>query len=183
MASFAGDKALELMEASCGFWSRWVTTYLERTNIRINLTHNLLAQQDNQLNQQISNLTTDIALQTQHDGISMFTLAMVTVAFLPGTFICVRLDPASPHSSPTNRPRQSILSTVFFSYDASRLSISQWWWILPCIGIPLTLMVLYLWIFWSRARLRRNQALLQARSVYLEPSVSEKSSIVLKKNQ
>lgn len=29
--------ALRLIESSCLFWSRWVTTYLERTNIRINL--------------------------------------------------------------------------------------------------------------------------------------------------
>lgn len=29
--------ALEALESTCRFWSRWVTTYLERTNIRINL--------------------------------------------------------------------------------------------------------------------------------------------------
>lgn len=33
-------QALELQKSSCEFWSRWVTTYLERTNIRINLVSN-----------------------------------------------------------------------------------------------------------------------------------------------
>lgn len=29
--------ALKALESTCKFWSRWVTAYLERTNIRINL--------------------------------------------------------------------------------------------------------------------------------------------------
>lgn len=28
---------LKALGSTCRFWSRWVTTYLERTNIRINL--------------------------------------------------------------------------------------------------------------------------------------------------
>lgn len=41
--------------------------------------------------QNTSTLATDVALQTQRDSVSMFTLAMVTAVFLPGTFVCVRL--------------------------------------------------------------------------------------------
>lgn len=33
------DEVFQLMESTCLFWSRWVTTYLERTNIRINLVN------------------------------------------------------------------------------------------------------------------------------------------------
>lgn len=93
--------------ASSGFAGS-MDNYLERTNIRINLvtitypcprccdrvntfsrcTH-LAAQRDNRLNQDISNLTTEIALQTQRGSASMSTLAGVTVAFLLGTFVCV----------------------------------------------------------------------------------------------
>lgn len=39
--------------------------------------------------QNTSTLATDVALQTQRDSVSMFTLAMVTAVFLPGTFVCV----------------------------------------------------------------------------------------------
>lgn len=44
--------------------------------------HNLAAQR-------VSSETADIALQAQREGVSMFTLAMVTAVFLPGTFVCV----------------------------------------------------------------------------------------------
>lgn len=47
--------------------------------------HNLAAQQ-------VSNLTADIAVETQRDSVSMFTLALVTAIFLPGTFICVSIQ-------------------------------------------------------------------------------------------
>lgn len=45
--------------------------------------------------QNTSTLATDVALQTQRDSVSMFTLAMVTAVFLPGTFVCVRLPNSS----------------------------------------------------------------------------------------
>lgn len=37
MKSPSAVDALKALESTCRFWSRWVTTYLERTNIRINL--------------------------------------------------------------------------------------------------------------------------------------------------
>lgn len=97
--------ALEALESTCRFWSRWVTTYLERTNIRINLVSmdnrpklinqvprlSFLLQMHHLAAQNTSTLATDVALQTQRDSVSMFTLAMVTAVFLPGTFVCVRL--------------------------------------------------------------------------------------------
>ncbi|EXL51684.1 hypothetical protein FOCG_07511 [Fusarium oxysporum f. sp. radicis-lycopersici 26381] len=130
------DEALHIMESSCLFWFRWVTAYLERTNIRINLMHNLAAQR-------VSSETTDIALQTQRDGVSMFTLAMVTAAFLPGTFVC------------------SVLSTVFFNFDGTVFGISQWWWILPTVAVPLTGLVMYLWFVSFRTKLSRDKAALE----------------------
>ncbi|KAL2063629.1 hypothetical protein VTL71DRAFT_5434 [Oculimacula yallundae] len=105
--------------------------------------HHLAAQRDNRLTQDISNLTTDIALQTQRDGASMSTLAFVTAVFLPGTFVC------------------SVLSTVFFSYDGISFAVSTWWWLLPVAVVPLTAAVLYLWFFVYRARVRRDKTLLQ----------------------
>lgn len=49
-------------------------------------------QQDNRLNQHIGNVTTQVALQTQRDSASMFTLAVVTTVFLPPTFVAVRVS-------------------------------------------------------------------------------------------
>lgn len=106
--------ALKALESTCRFWSRWVTTYLERTNIRINLVslnlksrHKvpsadlpLQLQMHHLAAQNTSTLATDVALQTQRDSVSMFTLAMVTAVFLPGTFVCVRVAPPPPPYPP-----------------------------------------------------------------------------------
>ncbi|RFU34190.1 hypothetical protein B7463_g2176, partial [Scytalidium lignicola] len=143
----SSDEALQLMESSCLFWSRWVTAYLERTNIRINLMHNLASQK-------VAGETTSIALQTQRDSVSMFTLAMVTAVFLPGTFVC------------------SVLSTVFFSFDGTAFAISQWWWILPTSAIPLTGFVIYLWFMWFRTRLSHDKVQLQSLKAELETGSS-----------
>ncbi|KAK7724638.1 hypothetical protein SLS63_008618 [Diaporthe eres] len=144
--------ALKALESTCRFWSRWVTTYLERTNIRINLMHHLAAQNT-------STLATDVALQTQRDSVSMFTLAMVTAVFLPGTFVC------------------SVLSTTFFSYDGNVFAISSWWWILPLTAAPLTGLVMFLWFWWFRQRLSRDHATLQNRRDVVEGAESRSSLV------
>ncbi|KAJ2990310.1 hypothetical protein NUW58_g3012 [Xylaria curta] len=60
-------------ENSCNFWASWARTYLYRTNICINLAHQL----ENK----------EMASQARTESISMFTLAVVTVIVLPSTFI------------------------------------------------------------------------------------------------
>ncbi|KAI8627242.1 hypothetical protein F5Y19DRAFT_443705 [Xylariaceae sp. FL1651] len=125
------DDSLAYLENCCNFWVSWARTYLERTNICINLAHHLESQ--------------EIALQARSEGISMFTLAIVTVVFLPGTFVA------------------SILSTTFFNFDGVAFTVSSLWWILPVITIPLTLIVLLLWYMWSRARLNKKRSQLGER--------------------
>lgn len=131
-------KALESTNSTCRFWSRRVTTYLERTNIRINLVSSKSrylvtglasvytdpdpSQMHHLLAQNTSTLATDVALQTQRDSESLFTLAMVTAVFLPGTFVCVcyalDLSPPATHldGKKADDFHQSVLSTTFFSY-------------------------------------------------------------------
>ncbi|KAK3361680.1 hypothetical protein B0T24DRAFT_642152 [Lasiosphaeria ovina] len=144
-ACSSADEALRRLEDCCLFWARWVDTYGDRTSIRINLMHNLVAQRDSQLNQKI-------ALQAQRDSVSMSTLAAVAAVFLPGTFVC------------------SVLSTVFFSYDGvdTGLAVSPLWWILPVSAVPLTVLVLTLWFWWYRDRLSRTTTKLRSQEAKLE---------------
>lgn len=123
-ASASTYESLRSLEDTCLFWQRWVDVYKERTAIRINLMHHLSSQR--------------IAVHTQRDGVSMFTLATVTAVFLPGTFVC------------------SVLSTVFFDYDQTGISVSSSWWVLPAAAIPLTGLVLALWFLWFRHRLHKS---------------------------
>ncbi|KAI1111131.1 hypothetical protein F5Y14DRAFT_426352 [Nemania sp. NC0429] len=116
---------LAQFENSCTFWMNWARTYLDRTNICINLAHQLQNK--------------EIALQARRESISMFTLAIVTVIFLPSTFVA------------------SILGTNFFNFDGTVFAVSSLWWILPVTSIPLTLVVLLLWYEWSKVRLDKRQ--------------------------
>ncbi|KAK8036552.1 hypothetical protein PG991_001689 [Apiospora marii] len=112
----AATDDLHHLEAVRGFWARWANTYLERTNIRIQL----------------------IAVQTQRESMAMFTLALVTVLFLPGTFVA------------------SILSTSFFNYDGTDYNVSDN--IAPVLVpslIGATLLVLLSWFAWYQWRLYR----------------------------
>ena len=83
------------------------------------------------------------------------------------------LFPPSPSLPPTHNriltPHyiQSILSTVFFNYDANGLDVSPLWWILPAVAIPLTALVLAVWFWWSRGRLGRNSAKLHVHGASL----------------
>ncbi|KAI1160610.1 hypothetical protein F5B18DRAFT_631976 [Nemania serpens] len=117
--------SLAQFENSCTFWTNWARTYLDRTNICINLAHQLQNK--------------EIALQARRESISMFTLAIVTVIFLPSTFVA------------------SILGTNFFNFDGTVFAVSSLWWILPVISIPLTLAVLLIWYEWSNVRLDKRQ--------------------------
>ncbi|KAI0517046.1 hypothetical protein F5B22DRAFT_144702 [Xylaria bambusicola] len=104
----------------CKFWASWARTYLERTNICINLAHHL----------ENKELTT----QARRESIAMFTLAIVTVIFLPSTFVA------------------SILGTNFFNFDGTLFTVSRFWWIIPVTSVPLTLFVLLFWYKWSKSR-------------------------------
>ncbi|CAJ2507024.1 Uu.00g082100.m01.CDS01 [Anthostomella pinea] len=151
------DNPFDELQSTCHFWTQWARTYAERTNIQINLMHHIATQKDSRANQEISHLTTDIAVRAQRENVSMFTLAIVTAVFLPGTFV------------------SSVLSTVFFSYDGSLLSISQLWWTLPVVVVPLTFIVLYLWFRWVQNLLKRHStAALEKRRAELEATIAKR---------
>lgn len=64
----------------------------------------------------------------------MITIAAVTMAFLPGTFIC------------------TVVSTNFFDYGEQGLQVSGKWWVLIAAGVPLTIIVFAIWWNWQNMR-------------------------------
>ncbi len=79
------------------FWRRWVSNYATRTNIRVNLFFNLANQGDSRINIEIARTSKAIAAETKRDSSSMITIAAVTMFFLPGTFVSVRLVVSPPY--------------------------------------------------------------------------------------
>jgi hypothetical protein len=54
-------------------------------------TYNFLAQKDNMLNIEVARDSKLIALASSRDSMSMKTIALLTIAFLPGTFVAVSI--------------------------------------------------------------------------------------------
>lgn len=86
-----------------------------------------------------------IAEASKHDSSSMKILAAVTVLFLPGTFI------------------SSLFSTSMFDWQAEdiRLVLNQRFWLYWAVSLPLTIITLGAWAFWTRidTSWRRGQEL------------------------
>ncbi|KAK7968677.1 hypothetical protein PG988_007750 [Apiospora saccharicola] len=124
----------------------FVKSYIERTNIHIQLVgcyyHPIPTWRE------LSRLTKRtkkhhlvnqrIADQTRRESMAMFTLALVTVLFLPGTFV------------------PSIMSTSFFNFDGTAFKVSD---NITTVLVPsligATLLVLLLWFAWYPWRLYR----------------------------
>lgn len=69
----------------------------------------------------------------------MITIAAVTMVFLPGTFV------------------SAILSTTFFDYGDNGPRVSQKWWVLFALTVPLTIVVFAVWLYWRYVRLKEDQ--------------------------
>lgn len=96
---------------------------------RIQLFH-LANQADSRTSKSIQEATAKVAKQTRDDSASMITIAAMTLVFLPGTFI------------------SSIMSTTFFNYQGDGVQVSSKWWILLPTILPLTVVVVGIWLGW-----------------------------------
>ena len=83
--------SLRFLLSRTQIWRRWVGNYNTRTRDRIDLYFNLATQTDNKTNLEIASMSKSISEENRKDSLSIITLAAVTVVFLPGTFVTVRL--------------------------------------------------------------------------------------------
>ena len=88
-------ESIAYLASKLRIWRRWVANYNKRTQIRIDLFYNLANQNDNRNNIEIARLTKDIAQESRKDSSSMITIAVLTMLFLPGTFVSVSSDPVN----------------------------------------------------------------------------------------
>ncbi|KAI4722472.1 hypothetical protein E4T48_01305, partial [Aureobasidium sp. EXF-10727] len=105
------------------------TSNEKRLSNEINLVFNMMAQKDNDVN-------IDIARATRADSVAMKTIAVVTLTFLPATYV------------------SALLGMNLFAYNpetnGGHISSSPDLWIYFVISIPLTAAVLTLWWVWQR---------------------------------
>ncbi|KAI0967701.1 hypothetical protein F4678DRAFT_240987 [Xylaria arbuscula] len=109
--------------------------YLERkATILVQGIFNLIAQQDQNTSIGIARDSRILAAESKRDSTSMKTLAVVTMAFLPGAFVA------------------AILAIPVFHWDATDPSniMDHRFWIYWSITIPLTLGTFLAWFVWIK---------------------------------
>ncbi|KAL8418315.1 hypothetical protein RB594_001792 [Gaeumannomyces avenae] len=101
----------------------------ERLQNEIGLAFNTVAQRD-------ARTSVDISRATREDGVAMKTLALVTVAFLPATFIC------------------AVFSMSFFNFspDSGRWVVSDMFWVYWAVTVPVTVCTALFFMWWSRPK-------------------------------
>ena len=109
------------------------TSEQKRTQTHLAVVFNFMAQKDNLLNISLANDSRRIAAASKRDSTAMKTIAVVTMIFLPGTYIAALF--AIPVFNWDANPGTSILSYRFWYYWATT--------------VPLTVLVLLVWVLWE----------------------------------
>lgn len=86
-----------------------------------------------------SGISVQVGRAAQADSSAMRTISILTLVFLPPTFIC------------------SLFSTSFFDYDTSSgWTVSSEFWIYWAFAIPTTMCAISVWYFWQTIQQKRN---------------------------
>ncbi|KAH8727393.1 hypothetical protein GQ44DRAFT_725279 [Phaeosphaeriaceae sp. PMI808] len=114
-----------------------------RAEVQLSTVYNHLAQKSNQINLNLAESSRQIAAEAQKDAATMKSVAVLTMTFLPATFIAVSL-PNSKSVYPF---------ALFATPGVVSLSPSQgaYW----AVTLPLTLLVLAIWICWTWLTMKR----------------------------
>jgi hypothetical protein len=101
-----------------------------------------------------------IAMAAKRDSAAMKTISILTLVYLPGTFIavCQILSPISYFMA-------DILKTVFsagiFDFNpgsyGSRIGVSRFWWVYLLATACLTFTTVTIWLFYIRWRTEANR--------------------------
>ena len=96
---------------------------------QLQVVYNLSALNDNRENLKQARASAAIASLTEKDGFAMKTIAVMTIAFLPGTAV------------------SSLFSTELFHFDGetNKRMLSSHFWVYWAVSIPLTITVLVIW--------------------------------------
>lgn len=95
---------------------------------------NLIAQKEAKVGIAVAEDSRTLASASKEDATAMKTLAAVTVAFLPGTFVA------------------AFFAMPLFQWDAASdgMVVSKRFWVYWAVTIPLTVLTLVVWVLWTR---------------------------------
>lgn len=95
---------------------------------------------------------------TESDGRELTTtVSLLTLIFLPGTFISVRIKTMFlAFQTPLTGLKQGFFGMNFFDFSASNDGDSAHWvissriWIFFALTVPVTIVAVFLWLYWKR---------------------------------
>ena len=115
-------------------------TYQARMSNQLTLILSLFAQQDQGIGIEIARASQSVAVESKRDSSSMKTLAVVTMFFLPGTFVA------------------SFFAMPLFNWQSQHGQvIDRRLWIYFVVTIPLTTITCSVWWAWFTMKTRREQ--------------------------
>ncbi|KAF9880188.1 hypothetical protein CkaCkLH20_02142 [Colletotrichum karsti] len=112
-----------------------------KASSQLQIIYNLVAQRDNQSNYDMANLSLQIARTAKDDSFAMFTLATMSIIFLPGASIATLFSMELFNWSPEN----------------GESTVNPRFWIFWAVAVPLTLVVLTVWLLWLKMHRRREE--------------------------
>ena len=109
---------------------------LKRTQTHLAVVYNFMSQKDNLTNISLASDSRLIAAASKRDSSAMKTIAVVTMLFLPGTYI------------------SALFAIPLFDWEAAPgvTALNYRFWYYWATTLPLTALVLFAWIFWEHIR-------------------------------
>ncbi|KAK6536837.1 hypothetical protein TWF281_001047 [Arthrobotrys megalospora] len=96
--------------------------------------YNLIAQRDSKLNIELAKDSRMLAIASKRDSSSMKTIAVLTIAFLPGTFV------------------SALFAMPVLNWEAKSYSdvMTEKFWVYWAVTLPMTLLVVLAWVAWTK---------------------------------
>ena len=111
----------------------------------------------------------DLAYDAKRDSEVMKAITIVTLIFLPATFVSVSSIPGLEFTTYSPFRLQTIFSMGFFNIGSDEIGVSRQGWIYLACTLPLTFVVVgasFAWIWWTGTKVEKpknpGQALVQA---------------------
>ncbi|KAK3331281.1 hypothetical protein B0H66DRAFT_546202 [Apodospora peruviana] len=130
------EDILQLLELPCSQVQTahsQIQALKERVQSQANLVFGLMSREENRISRMMAEHSAGVAVVAKRDSSAMKTIAFLTMAFLPGTFVA------------------TVLSTPFFQWsgEADEPPVTtKYFWIYCVVAIPLTLSMLVGWRVW-----------------------------------
>ncbi|KAK8054912.1 hypothetical protein PG993_000139 [Apiospora rasikravindrae] len=126
----------------------------DRVQSQASLIFSLISSEENKISRVIAEENSKVALSSKRDSMAMKTVALLTMVFLPGTFVAVSFHSLSPFYAALD----TFLSMPFFDWNADTggtPSSSPFQWIYWVTTMPLTIAFMVGWWVWWKLEDRK----------------------------